>query len=147
MCMADWQLAGCTLRTSPVELPTPDAAVQLPPAACCKQLGWLSLAGCGSCSCSCSPLLPPPASLARFPDCDDAPVGSQPAPAQHPAHRQQLHASPAAHAAAAPHPQRQAASPLVWVLAAFTLLLLAVGLRDNPSLRRFVRRQLGLRIL
>lgn len=78
-------------------------------------------------------------------DCDDAPPGSPPPPAQHPAHRQQLQHPPAARVAAPA--QRHGVSPLVWVLAAFTLLLLAVGLRDNPSLRRFVRRQLGLRIL
>ncbi|KAI7845021.1 hypothetical protein COHA_001387 [Chlorella ohadii] len=77
--------------------------------------------------------------------CDDAPPGSPPPPAHHPAHRQQLQHPPAARVAAPA--QRHGVSPLVWVLAAFTLLLLAVGLRDNPSLRRFVRRQLGLRIL
>ena len=52
---------------------------------------------------------------------------------------------PAAHAA--PAAQQQRVSPLAWVLLAFTLLLLAVGLRDSPTLRRFVRRQLGLRII
>lgn len=87
------------------------------------------------------PPLPPPGPVA---DCDEAPPGSPPAPAQHPAHRQQLQHAPAAHGAPA---VQQRISPLAWVLLAFTLLLVAVGLRDNPTLRRFLRRQLGLRII
>lgn len=45
---------------------------------------------------------------------------------------------------AAVQPQ-QGTSPLLWLLLGFTLMLMAVGVRDNwPQVRRFLRRTLGV---
>ena len=42
-------------------------------------------------------------------------------------------------------PARPGVPPLLWVLLGFTLMLLAVSLRDNwPLVRRWLRRSLGL---